>query len=272
MRGDVTVLADRLPARLRKKAGAAAPASAPPPSSAPAGAGSGIGTGTGENEIYRLEANGDVRIFTPTDHVEGAAHGIYDIDQAVLVLTGPHMVLTTPQQVMTARDAMEYWSQKHMAVGRGNAVVTTTDGRRISADTLVGYIAPDPAPPHQAPSHQAPHRPTTSAAAAGTAAGGSPAGKLERVDAFGHVTVRTATETVTGDRGVYVPASGIARLVGNVHITRGQNQLNGADAVVNLKTGISTLRQLPGSRVQGLVVPGDHDEQDGPVKKSAPAR
>ena len=61
------------------------------------------------------------------------------------------------------------------------------------------------------------------------------------MEGFGHVSVRTATETVTGDRAVYTPDSGIARLVGNVRITRGQNQLNGAEADVNLRTGISRL-------------------------------
>ena len=47
-------------------------------------------------------------------------------------------------------------------------------------------------------------------------------GKLQRVEAFGHVSVRTPTDTVTGDRGVYVPDTGMARLAGNVQITRGQ--------------------------------------------------
>jgi lipopolysaccharide export system protein LptA len=73
---------------------------------------------------------------------------------------------------------------------------------------------------------------------------------------------------VTGDRGVYVPDTGMARLGGNVRITRGQNQLNGAEADVNMKTGIATLvSQRAGSipkgsppttgRVHGLVVPND---------------
>ena len=66
-------------------------------------------------------------------------------------------------------------------------------------------------------------------------------GKLQRVEAFGHVSIRTPTDTVTGDRGVYVPDTGMARLGGNVRITRGQNQLNGAEADVNMKTGIATL-------------------------------
>ena len=82
-------------------------------------------------------------------------------------------------------------------------------------------------------------------------------GKLQRVDAFGHVEVRTQSEIFHADKGVYVPDTGIARLVGNVHLTRGQNQLNGDEAVINLKTGVSTMERNPGSRVEGLVVPND---------------
>ena len=82
-------------------------------------------------------------------------------------------------------------------------------------------------------------------------------GKIQRVEAYGHVQVRTLTEIVNGDRGVYVPDTGLARIVGRVHITRGENQLNGAEAIVNMKTGVATMVQRPGGRVQGLIVPND---------------
>jgi lipopolysaccharide export system protein LptA len=143
-----------------------------------------------------------------------------------------------------------------MAVGRGNAVVTTNDGRRLSADVLVGYTE-DPNAPAQPGAAPAPVKPVV---AKPDKAGADPlgaGGKLKRVDAFGHVEVRTATETILGDKGVYVPDTSIARLAGNVHLTRGQNQLNGDFGVTNLKTGISTVTRSPGSRVEGLVVPND---------------
>ena len=52
-----------------------------------------------------------------------------------------------------------------------------------------------------------------------------------------------------------MPDTGLARVVGHVHVTRGENQLNGAAAIVNMKTGLATMTQAPGKRVQGLVVP-----------------
>lgn len=245
VRGDVTVTADRLTARYRRKA---APSGAALTAATPGAPGPG-GADTGNNEIYRLEADGHVRIFTPTDLAVGD-HAVYDIDQAVLLMTGGDMKLTTPQQVLTARDTMEYWSQKHMAVGRGLATVTTADGRRLAADTLVGYTTPPDAP------NASPGAPTAKPPRPGT----DPllaSGKLQRIEGFGHVEVRTATETIRGDRGVYVADTGIARLAGDVRITRGQSQLNGDEAIVNMRTGISTLSRTPGKRVEGLVVPND---------------
>ncbi len=252
VRGDVTVTADRLTARYRKKAGAAQPMPAP---AAP------VTGDTGNNEIYRLEAEGNVHIYTPTDEAVGD-HAVYDMDQAVLVMTGHDMKITTPQQVLTARDAMEYWSQKHMAIGRGDATVTTSDGRRLTGDVLVGYTADPNAAPGQ-PVVKAAAKPANPAKPSADPLGAS--GKLQKVEAFGHVEVRTATEIVHGDRGVYVPDTGIARLVGNVHMTRGQNQLNGDEAIVNMRTGISTVTQAPGTRVEGLVVPNDASGKSDPL-------
>ena len=262
VRGDVTVTADTLIARYRRKAGGT---DTPAPAGTPSGA-----VDTGNNEIYRLEAEGNVHIYTPTDQA-WADHAVYDIDKAVLVLTGKNLKITTPQQVMLARDAMEYWTQLHMAVGRGAASVTTTDGRRLTADTIVGYTANPAAPPNGA-------KPATIQPASIQGGAKPPAdpvassGKLEKVEAFGNVEVRTATETIRGDRGVYVPDAQIARVAGHVHITRGQNQLNGDEAVINLRTGVSDLKRNPGNRVQGLVVPNDPSlgQSPGP-KPGAPA-
>jgi lipopolysaccharide export system protein LptA len=264
VRGTVTVAADRLTAWYRKKN--AAPGAAP--ASTPSGGLLGDPSTEG-NEIYRLQADGHVVISTPTDRAQGDK-AVYDIDQAVLVMTGRDLKLTTPTQVITARDDVEYWAQKRMAVARGDAVVLTSDARRIAADTLVAYTSDAAAAPAPPPAAKPPG--TVSASADPLAA----SGKLQRVEAFGHVSIRTPTDTVTGDRGVYVTDSGMARLAGDVRITRGKNQLNGAEADVNMKTGVARLvaqRQGAGQgsagqggtgqggtgqgRVRGLVVPND---------------
>ena len=240
VRDGVTVTAARLLARYRPQAGAAA--------AQPAPASAAEATMSGGNEIFRLEAEQNVRIATATDTATGD-RAVYDIDQAVLVLTGRGLSLTTPSQRIVARDSLEYWSQRRMAVARGNAVLTTSDNRYVGADTLVSYMTPDGTP--------APVRSTTPGAAPPPPG----SGRIDRVELFGHVEIRTETEVVRGDRGVYSAETGLARLLGNVRITRGDNQVNGTEALVNLNTGISRLVNTPGQRVQGLIVPQQQQQQ-----------
>ncbi len=264
IRGEVTVDADRLLARYRPAGSGAAGAAGP---ARPAGQPPVLGENPagGSSEIWRLEAEGHVVIHTATDIARGD-RAVYDMDQAVLVLTGHDLSLTTPTQVLTSRDSLEYWSQRRMAVARGNAVaVDNQEHRQVGADTLVSYLLPE-----DAPATPAPVRPvaTTGSAASGRAAAPPPgSGKVDRVEAFGHVEIRTPTEVVRGDRGVYSPATGMARLLGNVRITRGDNQVNGREAIVNLRTGVARLVSASdrGERVRGLIVP----QQDKPAAGQA---
>jgi lipopolysaccharide export system protein LptA len=236
VRGGVTVEADRLLARYRPR-GVQAAQPAPPPGDNPAGGG----------EIWRLEAEGNVVIFTATDRAEGD-RAVYDMDQAVMVMTGRALRLVNPDNTLTARDSVEYWSQRRMAVARGNAVVVTNDGRRVRADTLVAHFVETPTEgqprPQSAATQPAPGQP-----------GAGQPSSIERVEAFGNVEIRTEQEVVRGDRGVYNPNTGMARLLGQVRITRGDNTLTGQEAIVNMQTGVARLVSAPGQRVQGLVVP-----------------
>jgi lipopolysaccharide export system protein LptA len=271
VRDNVTVLADRLVARYRKKA---VDPNAPKPVPAAAGSAAASGPGlvggddNGGNEVYRLEAHGNVRIVTETDEAVGD-EAVYDIDQAVLVMTGRNLKLTTPQQVLTARDTMEYWSQKHMAVGRGNAVVVTADGRRLAADVLVAFTHDDD---KSGPAKAVEAKP--GAAKSGGADSLNSAGKLERIEAYGNVEVRTAVDIVRGDRGLYVADADIARVVGHVRITHNSTQINGPAADINMKTGIARVNAAPGGRVSGLIVPNDPADaarkQPTPPKPKAP--
>jgi len=268
-RDGVTVDAARLIARYRPRA--------PAPGTEAAAAAQQEGPLSG-GEIWRLEAEGDVRISTATDRAQGD-RGVYDMDQAVMVLTGRDLKLSTPSDTIVARDSLEYWSQRRMAVARGAARVNTSDNRQIAADTLVGYFleqAPAAQPVASRPAPAAPGRAPAGPAAPGRAVPGE-GSKLDRVEVFGNVEIRTETEVVRGDRGVYSPVSGMARVLGNVRITRGQNQLQGQEAIVNLRTGISRLVSAPGQRVQGLVLPSSGQEvapggaQGGARPSPAPA-
>lgn len=244
VRGGVTVDAERLLARYRPAGGRGAPAQ---PAASPLEPGAG-----GSNEIWRLEAEGRVTIRTATDTARGD-RAVYDVDQAVLVLTGRDLSLTTQSQVITAKDSLEYWSERRMAVARGGAVVTEpAEGRRIAADTLVAYFLDGPGgggPPRPRPAVVPGEREPPGA------------GRLDRIEAYGQVEIRTPTEVVRGERGVYSAQTGMARLLGGVRITRGENQVNGREAIVNMRTGVARLVSTPGARVQGLIVPQQEDPQ-----------
>jgi lipopolysaccharide export system protein LptA len=248
VRGGVTIDADLLLARYRPRGGA--PAEARPPSEGPGGA----------SEIWRLEAEGNVVITTATDRAEGD-RAIYDLDQAVMVLTGRNLRLTSPDNVLTARDSVEYWPQRRMAVARGDAVVVTKDDKRVRADVLVAYFK-------EAPTEASGAARPQPARSAGEAAPGE-GSNLEKVEAYGRVEIRTAEEVIRGDSGVYTPPNGLARLLGNVRIVRGDNTLTGCEAIVNMDTGISRLIACPNERVRGLIVPGESQNLPAP---GAPAR
>lgn len=248
VREGVAVDADRLIARYRPRAG-----------TAPARPGSSPVSGS---EIWRLEAEGNVRITSASERATGQ-RAVYDMDQAVMVLSGAGLALETPDQRITARESLEYWPQRRMAVARGGAVVVTTDDRRITADTLVAYFVEAPSP--AAAQQTEPERPRPPGM--GGLPGPNEGSRIDRVEAFGNVEIRTPDEVVRGERGAYSPQTGLARLVGEVRITRGENQLNGQEAIVNLRSGVARLVSAPGQRVQGLVVP----QQAQPDQAQVPA-
>ncbi len=183
--------------------------------------------GKGGTDIWRLDALGHVRIVGP----EGKAFGdkaIYDVDNAILVMSGGKLRLVTRTDEITADEQLEYWENKQMAVARGNAYAVRGD-KRLRADVLAAYFRKQ----------------------------GEGDSKVYRVDAFDRVQVVTAKDKATSQRGVYNVESGIATLTGSVKITRGSNVLNGCRAVVNLNTGISKLFSCPAGsgRVSGVLQP-----------------
>jgi len=124
---------------------------------------------TGGTEIYRYTAAGNVRISNAAQRAVADA-GVYDVDSGVVTLTGKAMKITTAAQEITARDSLEYWETKDMAVARGNALVVSSDGRRIGADMLAAHFT-QPARPQ---SRTAAARQRPAAAPQGPQAAGAP--------------------------------------------------------------------------------------------------
>jgi lipopolysaccharide export system protein LptA len=231
VRGDVTVTADQLVAHY-KKAPPTPGAAAPAPSGVPADS-----LEQGGGQLTELDAIGNVHIYTATQNAWGDK-AVYSLGAKVLVLTGKNLKLTTPTDTITAKDSVEYYTDAHKAIARGDALIVASDGRSIAADVITGYLSNTPA-----------------SGAASASDSGLNAGSLQKVEAVGHVVIQTTSDTATGDRGVYLPPTGQARLGGNVHIIHGPNELAGSDALVNMKTGVATLLAAPGGQVSGVILP-----------------
>ncbi len=187
-------------------------------------------TADGRTDIDRIDIEGNVRIVSPSGTVYGD-RGAYDVINGVLVLVGDDLRLENGDDLVTARDSLEYWEQKHVAVARGAAKAIRED-KRIQADVLTAFFEP----------------------------GAQKNLTLTQVDGYGNVRIFTATEFASGDRGVYYLDREFATLTGAVKITREDNQLNGEYAEIDMKAGVSRL--LPGppgstttARVRGLLVP-----------------
>jgi lipopolysaccharide export system protein LptA len=207
--GDVEVLADVLTAHYREPAEGE----------------------QGSSEIYLLEATGNVRINSPEGVVYGDK-GQYKLDEQVFVMTGKDLRLESKDDVVTARDSLEYWEGQRKAVARGKAEATHED-KQIRADVLTANFQEN--------------------------ADGDLA--VHRIDATGNVEILTAKEYARGREGVYYVDRELATLTGDVKITQGENQLDGNYAEVNMATGISSLKAAapgstqPSGQVKALVLP-----------------
>ncbi len=184
----------------------------------------------GGSDLTRLDAEGGVKIASPTDTLTGQA-AVYDLQKAILMVTGKKVVYRTGADIISATRQMEYYETKLMAVARGNATASH-EGKTIRSDILTAQFRRD-------------KKGKT---------------KIFRVQAFDRVLIVTQQDTVRADRGIYDIDSGIATLTGNVRITRGENQLTGDQAKINLNTGVSRLLTKPGGtkkkkRVRGILAP-----------------
>jgi lipopolysaccharide export system protein LptA len=198
----------------------------------------------GETEIFLLEATGNVRINSPEGSVYGDK-GRYKLDEQIFVMTGEDLRLVSKDDVVTARDSLEYWEGQRKAVARGKAHATHED-KQIKADVLTANFQENAE------------------------------GDLEvhRIDAVGNVEIMTAKEYARGRKGVYFVDQERAELEGDVKITQGENQLDGNYAEVDMATGISKLLGArPGSveqptQVKALVLPRANKDKT-PADKAA---
>jgi lipopolysaccharide export system protein LptA len=179
-----------------------------------------------EQEVYRIDANGSVRISSEGGR-GSAQSAAYDLDQGVFVLTGGNPRFESEQLTVTASRNLEYWEVRQLAVARGDAVAESGN-RKIRADVISAFVE----------------------------TGDNDKTELKRVEAIGGVRITTPYDAASGNEAVYDAKTSLATLCGDVEIRRGSNLLRGECAEVNLNTGVSRLIGGGGS-VKGLVEPQD---------------
>jgi lipopolysaccharide export system protein LptA len=225
VRNDMVVEADLLTAHEREKA-----EGAPKVKPQPAANGAPVND-TGD--IDRMTAEGHVRITTPTQRVQGE-HAVYDLDKHTMVVTGNNLRYETEKEIVTARDSLEYYEDKKVAVARGHAIADEPT-KHVEGDVLTAEFAD------------------------GT--GGN--NQLTKMTALGHVTIITKTDIVHGDRGVYDKARDIAIVTGNVHITRADGTtLAGDVGEVDFTNNQSRLLNDGSGRVRALLASKTTDKND----------
>src|SRR6516162_2782446 len=130
-------------------------------------------TAGSDTEVYRLDADGHVLIKGETQTVVGD-QAVWDVDQQTGIVTGKALKLTTPTDVVTARDSLEWYDQKQIAVARGDAVAVRDNAKRIRADVLTAHMTKTKTGETKAPAQ--PGKPVPTATATKTGAPVGPSG------------------------------------------------------------------------------------------------
>ena len=190
-------------------------------------------TETGSEEIYKINANGNVSIESDTDKAT-SDKAIYDVLEGALIMTGKRIRFTTPLDTIVARKSLEYYEKENLAIARGDAIAIRDD-KRLRADILKAHFIANQ--------------------------GDNNSTKIDLIKATGNVHLSTATDIVTAENAVYKVNEGLVSMNGSVKISRGQTQLNGDRAEVNLNTGVSRLltmvkgQKKSNERVRGIFMP-----------------
>jgi lipopolysaccharide export system protein LptA len=180
-----------------------------------------------KNQIWKVVGAGNVLITSGEDRITGQ-QAVYLVEPGVFTITGHNLKIENPKRTITARDRIEYRQKEQIAHVVGNA--KAVEGKRtVSADRFVAHFKK----------------------------GADGKTEMSKVDALGNVVIITEKEVVRGDRGDFDNETRIATLTGNVRVTSGDNQLNGAKAIVNMKTGVSRLVADKNERINVLIKPGE---------------
>ena len=195
------------------------------------------------NAITLIQAEGEVRAETPSLTAFGN-EGSYNVDSKVVIFKGKDSKVVFVSGVTVGADqSIEFWELKRIGVATGNAWIKRADGSVLRGKRLVAYFAE----PMGDASPQV--------------------GELEKIDAFDNVIITKGTETITGNKGVYEAANGVATVTGNVKIRRQGEEFEGEYGIMDLNMGVSKLLPLAQGEKPPALKRGRVTQKDIPKKK-----
>ncbi len=211
-RGNVTILADKLMANYQSSEG-------------------------NPYDIQKINGEGNVIITSVKEQAFGDDVE-YSLKDGLMILHGSPAKIKMPEELILARDKIEYYGNDKKAIAYGNATVIK-DKSKITADKMTVFFKNNPK---------------------------SSAFELDYLLADGNVFIKTPSETMTGSHGRYDQSNSTSTLTGNVKVLQNGNELEGEKAVINLKTGVSRLlagsaNGKKGGKVKGVFTPSSNNNK-----------
>ena len=176
------------------------------------------------SDIDRMTAEGNVHIYDTKQQVFGQK-AVYDVDHNAIKITGDNLKLITEKNIVTAKDSLEYYQDKKLAIARGQAI-GEHEGNRVEADLLTAQFAQN----------------------------AQGALEMTELTAKDNVIIITKDGGVSrGNNALYNVKKNSAVLTDKVRITRGETQLAGDKALIDFTTGQSRLINSGSGRVRALL-------------------
>lgn len=162
----------------------------------------------GGMQIWKIIARNNVEIHSASGNAYGD-HAVYNLDESKAVMTGDNLKMLSDDQSLTADERFEYYTEENKLIAIGNTRIKRPT-ETLESDQVTAWFKD-----------------------------GDASRELWRAEADGHVHIKTAEESITGDKGEYRKEDNKAEVIGNVVIRRGPNILEGTRAELDLLTNIS---------------------------------
>lgn len=185
---------------------------------------------SGGMKIWKIIAKENVEIEASNGKVYGD-HALYNLDKSMAIMTGKALRMISDDQSMTANKRFEYYMTQNKLVAVGDAkIIRPTE--TLESDVVTAWFKENKTNSRE----------------------------LWRAEAEGNVHIKTAEESITGQKGEYRKEDNMAEVIGNVVIRRGPNILQGTRAELDLITNVSKVyggaENASDTRVRGTFFPG----------------